>query len=79
MQAILCLMLGALGLGQAMTDMGDQKTGLQAAKRIFQAIEGGRASPIDGLSDVGTIPTARSDGVIQLQSVFFKVRYFFFH
>jgi hypothetical protein len=36
MTAILSLMLGALGLGQALTDLGDQKTGLAAAKRIFQ-------------------------------------------
>lgn len=36
MTAILVLMLGALGLGTALSDMGDQKAGLQAAHRIFK-------------------------------------------
>ena len=36
MTAILTLMLGALGLGQAFADIGDQKAGLLAASRIFQ-------------------------------------------
>ena len=51
MTAILCLMLGALGLGQALADVGDQKEGVLAAHRIFKAVEEGHNSPIDGLSD----------------------------
>lgn len=73
MTAILSLMLGALGLGQALVDMADQKSGLFAAKRIFDAIEQGKNSPIDGLSDEGTIPEERSRGAIELRGVHFKV------
>jgi hypothetical protein len=53
MTALLALMLGALGLGQALNDLGDQKEGLMAAQRIFRAIDEGKASLIDGLSDLG--------------------------
>jgi ATP-binding cassette subfamily B (MDR/TAP) protein 1 len=72
MTAILCLMLGALGLGQAMTDIGDQKSGLQAAKRIFTSIEEGENAPIDGLSTTGIIPTSRAVGRIELKNVNFR-------
>jgi hypothetical protein len=39
--AIFTLMLGALGLGIALGDLGDQQQGLQVAHRVFQAIEDG--------------------------------------
>ena len=39
--AIFTLMLGALGLGIAFADLGDQKEGLQIAKRVFQSIRDG--------------------------------------
>jgi arginine decarboxylase-like protein len=35
MTAIMCLMLATFGLGSAMSDIGDQKSGIQAAHRIF--------------------------------------------
>lgn len=44
MTAIFTLLLGALGIGQALMDMGDQRVGLQAARRIFQCIEDGKSS-----------------------------------
>ena len=44
MTAILTLLLGALGIGQSLMDMGDQRLGLQAATRIFQSIEEGKLS-----------------------------------
>jgi hypothetical protein len=53
MTAILTLMMGAFGLGQAMSDMGDQKAGLVIADRIFKDIDEGKESPIDGLSIQG--------------------------
>jgi ATP-binding cassette subfamily B (MDR/TAP) protein 1 len=71
MQAILCLMLGALGLGQAFTDMGDQKEGVKAARRIFQAVDEGILSPIDGLSVEGVKPSTRPTGRIELIGVNF--------
>lgn len=58
MTAILTLMLGALGLGTALADVGDQTEGMKAAARIFLAIEDGHRSPIDGLSMTGLKPGA---------------------
>jgi ATP-binding cassette subfamily B (MDR/TAP) protein 1 len=71
MTAMLALMLGALGLGQALNDLGDQKEGMMAANRIFSAIDAGKASPIDGLSDKGLKPLTVS-GHIELKNVFFS-------
>ncbi len=48
--AMLTLMLGTLGLGQALNEVGDQKEGIEAAHRIFAMISEAQASPIDGLS-----------------------------
>jgi ABC-type multidrug transport system fused ATPase/permease subunit len=72
MTAMLALMLGALGLGQALNDLGDQTAGLLAAKRIFSAIDAGKASPIDGLSETGLKPNSRPKGRIELKNVFFS-------
>ena len=58
MTAILSLMLGALGIGQAMGDLGDQVQGLQMAKRIFEAMDTAKNSSIDGLAyKKGIVPT----------------------
>ena len=74
MTAILCLMLGALGLGQALTDLGDQKAGLMAAKRIFTASKESKESSIDGLSEKGKIPERdrAKTGRIEIQNLHFK-------
>jgi ATP-binding cassette, subfamily B (MDR/TAP), member 1 len=72
MTAILTLMLGALGLGQALSDLGDQKQALQAADRIFQNIDDGKNSPIDGISTKGITPNERGKGRIELKDVFFR-------
>lgn len=37
MTAIMSLMLATYGLGSALSDLGDQRSGLEAAQRIFQA------------------------------------------
>eukprot|EP00981_Chlorochromonas_danica_P013488 scaffold6397_cov175-Ochromonas_danica.AAC.26 len=50
MGAIMTLMLGATGLGQALSDMGDQMKGADSAKWIFEAIDSANDSTIDGLS-----------------------------
>ena len=55
-----------------MCHAGDQKEGLLAAKRIFAAIDAGKASPIDGLSEVGLKPDSRPIGRIELKNVFFR-------
>ena len=74
MTAILSLMLGALGLGQAMSDIGDQKAGIRAARRIFKSIEDGKNSAIDGLSTQGFKPVAgaRSQGTIEFKNLNFR-------
>ena len=71
MISIFTLMLGAMGLGQAFNDLADQKQGLLAAKRIFQTIENGKKSPIDGLSTTGVIPEQTSRGQITLSHICF--------
>lgn len=72
MTAILTLMLGALGLGQALADLGDQKAALLAADRIFQSIDDGKQSPIDGISIKGVTPKEPARGRIVLQNVSFR-------
>ncbi len=44
--------------------MGDQKLGLQAAERIFDAVDAAEVSPIDGLSKQGTVLSQRSLGIV---------------
>lgn len=71
MTAILCLMLGALGLGQALNDIGDQKAGIEAAKRIFEAVDESKNNPIDGLSQVGSRPPGKTGGKIEFRDTSF--------
>ena len=58
-------------MGSALADLGDQKEGLLAANRIFQAVEDAKNSPIDGLSDAGLRLTKRSEGKIEFRNVMF--------
>jgi ATP-binding cassette subfamily B (MDR/TAP) protein 1 len=71
MTAILTLMLGALGLGQALTDMGDQTAAVEIAGRIFSEIDEGNNSPIDGLSINGITPKERARGGIEIKNLNF--------
>lgn len=72
MTAMMALMLGALGLGQALNGLGDQRKGLLAAQRIFRIIDEGKGSLIDGLSDLGEKPITRPIGKIELKNISFK-------
>ena len=72
MSSILTLMLGALGLGTALGDLGDQTAGLQTAARIFKLIDDGAASPIDGLATTGVRPSDKAVGRIELKNVNFR-------
>ena len=72
MTAILTLMLGALGLGMALNDLGDQNQGLQAAHRVFKLIDDGKSCSIDGLSMEGLKPSNHSQGSIELKNVNFS-------
>jgi ATP-binding cassette subfamily B (MDR/TAP) protein 1 len=66
MSAIMCLMIGALGLGDALRGWGDQQLGMKAACRMFTTIDEGAVSPIDGLSTTGQAPAARALGRVVL-------------
>lgn len=55
-----------------MCNIGDQKNGLKAARRIFQTIDEGTKSSIDGLSVLGSMPTVASSGRIELKGVYFR-------
>lgn len=70
MTSIMTLMLGALGLGQALADMGDQRTGMKIAKRIFADIDAARNSSIDGLSTTG-LEQMKKTGALLLKSLLF--------
>ena len=71
MKALFCIMFGAMGMGSALADVGDQKQGLLAANRIFQAVEDAEQSPIDGLSLTGSRLSKRSEGKIEFRNVIF--------
>jgi len=72
MIAIFSLMLGALGLGQALAGLNKQVNGVEAAGRIFKAIDESSASVIDGLSTAGLKPATRPKGLIELKNVTFR-------
>jgi ATP-binding cassette subfamily B (MDR/TAP) protein 1 len=72
MTAIMCLMIGAVGLGDALRGWGDQKLGIQAANRIFKTVDESAASPIDGLSPAGQAPGTQVQGRIVLTDVTFS-------
>ena len=71
MRALFCIMFGAMGMGSALADLGDQEEGLLAANRIFQAVEDSEKSPIDGLSESGQQLNKRSEGKIAFKNVNF--------
>jgi ABC-type multidrug transport system fused ATPase/permease subunit len=72
MTAILSLMLGALGLGQALNRLMDQGEALEAARRIFNALDEADEDPIDGMSGAGKVPEKASVGRIELKGVSFR-------
>ena len=72
MTALFCIMFGAMGMGAALADVGDQKLGMQAADRIFDAVRAAEESPIDGLSQAGVILPSRAKGSIELKGVHFR-------
>ncbi len=72
MTSLLSLMMGAVGLGSAINEMGDQQEGYLAAKRIFQSSEEGEKSLIDSLSKDGITPTSPSKGNIEFKNVNFS-------
>lgn len=72
MTAIMTLMLGAFGLGAAMTDLADQKEGLLAAKRVFEYIDSSKEEPLDGMSAKGVIPQSGKITKIEFKNVTFS-------
>ena len=72
MTAIFSLMLGALGLGQALIDLTDQTEGLVAARRIFRVIDAAAADPLSGMSRDGQIPESGCTGAIEIRDLTFS-------
>jgi len=73
MIAMMTLMLGAMGIGNALNDMGDQQVALEVSAKIFAVIDESKQSPIDGLSITGIIPEMqRATGRIELVDVDFR-------
>ena len=72
MTAMMTLMIGAVGLGISLRDMGDQKEGLKAAKRIFDRIDAAKEDTIDGLSNSGVTPPVSLTGKIEFKNVGFS-------
>ena len=73
--SIFCLLIGALGVGFALTDLADQTDALCAASRIFRNVDESESSPIDGMSTRGKRPThgqSRARGEIELRHVLFR-------
>ena len=68
----MCLTQSNFGLGTALADIGNRKEGLQAARRIFRAVDNGKVSPIDGLSTKGILPSQPSSGRIEFRNVYFS-------
>lgn len=71
MISIFSLMLGALGLGQAMIDMTDQSEGLAAARRIFRAVDAAACDSYDSLSTKGERPLQPCKGNIEIKNMSF--------
>lgn len=71
MTAMMALMLGAFGLGTALGDVADQAQGLEAAKRVFTAIDEAKSSAADGLSSMGKKPSEKCAGRIEFRNIKF--------
>ena len=71
MISIFSLMLGALGLGQALIDMTDQSEGLAASRRIFRVVDAAACDQHDGLSAKGERPTEQCQGNIEIKNMSF--------
>lgn len=63
------IIVGSTGLGQLMPTMGAFFAAKAAAGPVHEVIN--RKPAIDGLSDEGDKPSARSDGIIELRDVHF--------
>ena len=72
LRSLFCIMFGAMGMGSALNDMGDQGKGIRAAARIFKEQDEAMSSPIDGLSKAGMFPKNRTVGAIELKQVNFS-------
>lgn len=72
LRSIFCIMFGAMGMGSALNDIGDQSKGMRAAARIFKDCDAADQSPIDGLSREGISPESRAQGSIEFKNVNFN-------
>jgi ATP-binding cassette subfamily B (MDR/TAP) protein 1 len=78
--SMMTLMLGAYGLGQALTDLGDQKQALKIAKKIFDLIDQSgdpKHNAIDAFSKTGLVPTGADEISFQGAIEFKNVRFYY--
>ena len=64
MTSIFTIMFGAMGLGSALSDLGDQQEGIIAAKSIFETIDQGLFSSI--VSVIMLLLVDDDDGVMMI-------------
>lgn len=70
MQAIMSILMGAMGLGQALTDMADVKEGREATERVLDLVYA-KDLQIDSLSSEGT-RLKEVKGEIEFRNIHFK-------
>lgn len=69
--AIMSILMGAMGLGQALTDMADVEEGRRATNRVLDLVYGHKDLQIDSLS-AGGERLKTVEGAIEFRSVCFR-------
>lgn len=71
MTAIMSILMGAMGLGQALTDMADVEEGRRATNRVLDLVYGHKDLTIDSLSADGE-RLKRVEGAIEFRGIHFR-------
>lgn len=71
MTAIMSILMGAMGLGQALTDMADVEEGRRATNRVLDLVYGHKGLTIDSLSADGE-RLKRVEGAIEFRGIHFR-------
>lgn len=69
--AIMSILMGAMGLGQALTDMADVEEGRRATNRVLDLVYGHAGLTIDSLSATGD-RLKRVEGAIEFKNIWFR-------
>ena len=71
MVSIMSILMGAMGLGQALTDMADVEEGRRATNRVLDLVYGHKDLAIDSLSSDGE-RLKQVDGAIEFRGIHFR-------